>query len=136
MTGKSQEDAQGFLLEIGVEELPASAARAALLQAKDLVAGIFSERRLQFQPQQINIWVTPRRIAIFLEELGARQAAEEFAERGPRADAAFNEKGKPTKAAAGFARAKGVKVEDLETRQDGGQQFVFAVHRNSSTGNC
>lgn len=129
MTGKSQEDAQGFLLEIGVEELPASAARAALLQAKDLVAGIFSERRLQFQPQQINIWVTPRRIAIFLEELGARQAAEEFAERGPRADAAFDEKGKPTKAAAGFARAKGVKVEDLETRQDGGQQFVYAVHR-------
>ena len=35
---------------------------------------------------------------------------------------------KPTKAAEGFARAKGVSREDLEVRDHEGQQFVFAVH--------
>ncbi|MEK7817240.1 MAG: glycine--tRNA ligase subunit beta, partial [Actinomycetota bacterium] len=128
-TGKAQEKACDFLLEIGVEELPASAARAAAVQAEELAAEIFTEKRLSFQRQSINVWVTPRRIAIFVENLGARQAAEEIAERGPRADAAFDEKGKPTKAAKGFARAKGVKVDELEAREESGQKYIFAVHR-------
>jgi glycyl-tRNA synthetase beta chain len=57
------------------------------------------------------------------------QQDREIVERGPVRDAAFDQEGNPTKAAAGFARAKGIAVEQLEVREHEGREFVFAVRR-------
>ena len=123
--------ARDFLFEIGVEELPAGAAASALNQAVPLVVEAFAARRISLDENGIRAWVSPRRIAMYIEELPEVQEDEESIHRGPAAGAAFDDDGKPTRAAEGFARAKGVEVADLELREHDGREFVFAVHRSS-----
>jgi len=118
-----------LLFEIGVEELPASAARAAVGQAASAALQAFNSRNLAVEQGQVSAWVSPRRIAVFVQGLPEKQGDAESADRGPAAGVAFDEDGRPTRAAQGFARAKGVPVEKLELREHKGQQFVFAVHR-------
>ena len=118
-----------FLFEIGTEELPASAARSAAEQAGPLAQQAFADNSIEVSPESVSVWVTPRRIAIQIRDLAPVQQAQEKAERGPMAAKAFDEDGKPTNAAEGFARAKGVAVDDLEVREHDGQEFIFAVHR-------
>ena len=118
-----------FLFEIGTEELPAAAARSAAEQVPLLAGQVFARNYIDVGPDAISVWVTPRRIAIFIAELAPMQQAQEKTERGPVASRACDEDGKPTGAAEGFSRAKGVAVSDLEVREHEGQKFVFAVHR-------
>ena len=106
--------AEDFLFEIGTEELPAAAARSAAGQAKTLAIQSFERHHVIADPEKISIWVTPRRIAIFIGDLAPMQQTREIAERGPIAARAFDEEGKPTPAAQGFARARGVGVDELE----------------------
>jgi glycyl-tRNA synthetase beta chain len=49
--------------------------------------------------------------------------------RGPAREAAYDPSGSPTRAAEGFARSKGVAVEDLQVRETDKGEFVFAVVR-------
>ncbi len=121
--------ARDFLFEIGCEELPAAAAASAAAQAGALAREAFAAHHVAVDGEQVSVWVTPRRIAVYVAGLAAMQEAQETAERGPLAASAFAEDGAPTKAAEGFARAKGVAVGELEVREHGGQRFVFAVHR-------
>ena len=59
--------------------------------------------------------------------LGPRQPDLEELVKGPPAERAFDPDGTPTKAAQGFARGKGVDVNALETREENGGKYVFAV---------
>lgn len=118
-----------FLFEIGVEELPAAAARSAADQAAPAAIAAFSSRHLALSEEQVSVWVSPRRIAIFITGLPEVQQDIETADRGPAVPAAFDEDGQPTRAAIGFARSRGVEVEQLERRDHNGQEFVFAVQR-------
>ncbi len=118
-----------FLLEIGTEELPARAAASAREQAAPLVQAALADARVEVDEDSISTWVTPRRIAVLVRGLPEVQPDQEIAERGPAAAAAFDEDGNPTRAAEGFARAKGVAVGDLEVREHQGREFVFAVRR-------
>lgn len=118
-----------FLFEIGVEELPAAAARDAVGQAQAAAIKVFNSRNLPCAPEQVSVWVSPRRIAVRITGMPEQQADIEAHDRGPAVRAAFDETGQPTKAAIGFARAKGIEVEQLEVREHKGQDFVFAIHR-------
>ncbi len=122
-----------FLFEIGVEELPAAAAASALTQAVPLAIEAFAAHRITLEERAVSAWVSPRRIAIFAEAVPGVQEDEETVERGPAAAAAFDEEGRPTRAAEGFARAKGVPVADLQVREHQGREFVFAVHLSSGS---
>jgi len=128
MTAAGQTPASwDFLFEIGTEELPAAAARSAAEQAGPLALQVFARNHIDIDPAAVSVWVTPRRIAVFIKGLTTMQNARELVDRGPAASKAFDEDGKPTRASEGFARAKGVAVEDLEVRDHEGNQFVFAV---------
>ncbi len=118
-----------FLFEIGTEELPAAAARSAAAQAGPLAAQALAKHHLDMDRDSISIWVTPRRIAVYINKLPVMQQSQEITDRGPIASKAFDADGNPTRAAEGFARAKGVGVDELEVREHDGQQFVFAVSR-------
>jgi len=120
-----------FLLEIGVEEMPAAAAADAAAQAAPLARDSFAAHHIAIAPEQIKVWVTPRRIAIFIAGLPELQEDRELVDRGPVVDVAFDANGQPTKAAAGFAKGKGVKPEELEVREQDGRQFVFAVRQQT-----
>ncbi len=115
-----------FLLEIGVEELPASHVSTALDQLRTRVPEALEEARLAHGA--IHIWGTPRRLAVVVEELDLHQADEERVVKGPPAKIAFKD-GEPTRAATGFARSQGVNVEDLRVEAVDGGEYVVATRR-------
>jgi len=119
-----------FLLEIGVEELPASACRAAVELLPERVAGLFAAESIQVPEEAIQVMVSPRRIGIFIQNVPGEQAPREIVQRGPAVETAFDQEGRPTKACEGFARAKGVTPSDLEIREEGGRRFVYYVTRS------
>ena len=126
MQGNKIEAMATFLLEVGTEELPASFVEEALAQWRDRIPSDLEEAFLT--PAAIEYYGTPRRLALLLTDLPERQPDREEEAKGPPAQAAFKD-GKPTKAAAGFARSKGVDVEALEIRETGKGAFVFVQHK-------
>jgi len=126
------QEARDFLLEIGVEEMPASACRAAIDLLPDRVAGLFRAEGIEIAADDIKVMVSPRRIAVLIHDVPGAQELREIAQRGPAAEAAFDAEGKPTKACEGFARAKGVFPEDLQVREDDGRSFVYYVTQSES----
>ncbi len=114
-----------LLLEIGCEELPASACREALRQAPRLVASALAE--LEIGGGEPTALVAPRRIAVRVEGVPLVRAASRKIHVGPTEAAAFGEDGAPTKAAEGFARSRGVAVGELAVEERDGRRVVVAV---------
>ncbi len=121
-----------FLLEIGTEEMPASACRAAIDLLPARVAGLFGAEGIEVKAEDVRVWVSPRRIAVSVAGVPGEQVPREIVQRGPALEAAFDAEGRPTKAAEGFARAKGVSPADLEVREEAGRSFVYYVTRSES----
>ena len=126
----TQSDAtQMFLLEIGSEELPVADIDSAVSQLKTAVPELLKAARLTHD--YIEVDGTPRRLAVQVHGLAGRQPNLESVAKGPPADRAFDKSGNPTKAAIGFARGKGVAVEDLEIVTEGDKRYVSAVVRET-----
>jgi glycyl-tRNA synthetase beta chain len=102
-----------FLLEIGVENMPASYVRPAFEQLRAEAAALLESQRLDHDG--IYSTGTPRRLVLVARALSTRQRASEEVVTGPPAARAVDEAGNPTAAAQGFARAQGVSVAALET---------------------
>lgn len=120
---------QPFLLEIGVEELPAADMDSALAQLRERVPTLLNELRLDHG--DVQVLGTPRRLVVSVEQLEARQPDRTTVYKGPPASRAFDSLGVPTKAAEGFARGRGLSVSDLQTRDiDGGSYMVAEVQEN------
>jgi glycyl-tRNA synthetase len=124
--------ARDFLLEIGVEEMPASACRAVIDLLPDRVSGLLSAEGVEVERDDIRVMVSPRRIAVLIPDVPGEQKPREIVQRGPAYEAAFDAEGEPTKAAEGFARAKGVSVGDLEVRDEAGRKFVYYVTQSEA----
>ncbi|HET60497.1 MAG TPA: glycine--tRNA ligase subunit beta [Chloroflexi bacterium] len=117
-----------FILEIGTEELPAEDLRSALAQTQTLADEMMRNARLGFS--SLKVEGTPRRILIRISDLAAQQEDEELLVKGPPAKVAFDNDGKPTKAAIGFARGKNIPIESLEPQEiDGGVYAVATIHQ-------
>ncbi|MEB3338036.1 MAG: glycine--tRNA ligase subunit beta, partial [Leptolyngbyaceae bacterium] len=117
------QEALTFLLEVGTEELPASFVGDGIQQWEQRIPQSLSDRHLT--PESIEIYGTPRRLAVLIRGLPAQQPDQTEEVKGPPAQAAFKE-GKPTPAAVGFANKQGVALEALEIRATDKGDFVFA----------
>lgn len=102
---------QDLLLEIGTEEIPARFILGALESLRRLAEERLQQARLPYR--EIKTVGTPRRLALLAFGLEPVQTDREEIIIGPPRSAAFDDQGNPTKVALGFARAKGVPVEDL-----------------------
>lgn len=111
-----------FLLEVGVEELPAQFVDSALQQWRERVPTDLAAAEVV--PSHLKFYGTPRRLAIVLEGLPERQADRVEEIKGPPAQAAFKD-GQPTRAAEGFAQKQGVAIADFEIRPTDKGEFVF-----------
>ncbi|HEY9659305.1 MAG TPA: glycine--tRNA ligase subunit beta, partial [Allocoleopsis sp.] len=111
-----------FLLEVGTEELPASFVSSALEQWKSRIPASLTESFLT--SETIEFYGTPRRLAVLIQGLPEQQPDREEEVKGPPAQAAFKD-GKPTKAAEGFARSRGISLDALEIRSTDKGEFVF-----------
>jgi glycyl-tRNA synthetase beta chain len=103
-----------LLIEIGCEELPASACRDAEQQLPGLLGDALAAAGLP--AEAVRVHVAPRRLVAIGEGLPGERVSAGSEQRGPRADA-------PEQSRAGFARKHGLAVEQLVER-DG---FVWAT---------
>jgi glycyl-tRNA synthetase beta chain len=103
-----------FLLEIGLEEVPArmlASAQAELL--KRSLALLAREQLIPAEPIA-HSYSTPRRVAVLIRNVLAQQPDITEETTGPAVKIAFKD-GAPTPAAEAFARKSGVAVSDLKT---------------------
>ena len=103
-----------FLLEIGLEEVPArmlASAQAELL--KRSLALLAREQLIPAEPIA-HSYSTPRRLAVLIRNVLAQQSDITEETTGPAVKIAFKD-GAPTPAAEAFARKSGVAVSDLKT---------------------
>ena len=100
-----------LLIEIGTEELPPKALlRLSKAFAKEIETGLASA---EFDCAICTAYATPRRLAVSIANVAPVQADRHEQRRGPAISAAFDDDGKPSKAALGFARSCGVDVGEL-----------------------
>lgn len=100
-----------FVLEIGVENVPASYVPPAIAQLSADAKAMLARCRLVHG--EIYATGTPRRLVLMVRGLADKQAESEELVTGPPVARAFAEDGRPTPAAEGFARAQGVEVAAL-----------------------
>ncbi len=114
-----------ILLEIGTEDLPARFIPLSISQLKENTARILSESHIGFN--EVKAYGTPRRLALIADGVSLTQEDSIREVFGPSRKAAFDENGKPTKAATGFAQSQGVGVESLVIKQREKGEYVVAV---------
>ena len=118
------EAAADFLLEIGTEELPVWDLKHALEQLREGTPAFLEG--LNLDHGGIEVWGTPRRLVLVIQALAPAQQDQTTLEKGPPVDRAYDADGKPTKAAEGFARSKGISVSDLQEETIDGGRYVVA----------
>jgi glycyl-tRNA synthetase len=121
----AQPEPRTLLLEIGTEELPVSDLDMTLAHLEEKVPEMLDGLRLAHG--SIQVVGTPRRQAVIVQAVAPRQSDVEETVQGPPVRAAFDDAGKPTRAAEGFARKQGVAVESLRVVEDNGKAYVVAV---------
>jgi glycyl-tRNA synthetase len=114
-----------FLLEIGVEELPADDVDTAYEQLSQRIPALLDELRLDHK--DVRIFTTPRRLVVSVASLSPNQPDREDLVKGPPADKSFDKDGIALPAGMGFAKKNNVNTKDLEIREEGGGKYVFAV---------
>jgi len=113
-----------LLIEIGAEEIPAGFLPPALAKWQEAVVRLLEDSRLEHGKAQT--FGTPRRLALAVEEVAARQPDAVAERSGPFVAQAFDRDGKATKAAEGFARSCGVEVSALERlATPKGEKLIF-----------
>ncbi|MGH8289237.1 MAG: glycine--tRNA ligase subunit beta [Steroidobacteraceae bacterium] len=112
-----------FLIELGTEELPPKALR--LLEqtfAGALASGL---AKAGLKHGELRSFATPRRLAVLVRGLAARQPDQRIERRGPPVSAAFDAQGLPTRAALAFAASCKASVEELQRREEGKGTFLY-----------
>jgi len=102
-----------LLLEIGVEELPASWLPGLTSQLGGVLGARLADMRVATHAP-IETYSTPRRLVARIAKLADRQEDLDETVTGPPVSAAKTPDGQPTPAALGFAKKHGVAFSDLE----------------------
>ncbi len=112
-----------FLLELFSEEIPARMQAQAALDLKRLVTDALAERNLF--GESAGSFVTPRRLALHIQGLPARQRDMREVKKGPRVDA-------PAAAVQGFLKSAGLASlaeARIETDPKKGDFYVATIER-------
>jgi glycyl-tRNA synthetase beta chain len=101
-----------LLFELGSEELPPKTLlKLSNALLNNIIQGL-NAAELTFTGSKA--YATPRRLAVFIENLASAQPDKIVEKRGPAIQAAFAPDGTPSKAAMGFAVSCGTSFEQLE----------------------
>ena len=116
-----------FLLEIGLEEMPAQMILPAVEQLKSLAQKTCEKHRLNFN--DLKTYSSPRRLAIKLSGLPDKENDRKVELKGPPLSVAKDADKNWTKAAEGFARKNNISIQSLETKTIDGKEYLFAQQR-------
>jgi glycyl-tRNA synthetase beta chain len=114
-----------LLFEIGTEEIPAGYIQPAL----DALAADAAKklRSLELTFDSIRTFGTPRRLTLTVYGLQSRQADRRQEHIGPSKKAGFDDDGKLTKAAVGFARSRGFEPEQIQVVTTAKGEYLMVV---------
>jgi len=115
-----------FLLEIGLEEIPARMILAAEAELGQRVKELLTRERLLSPGATVTTYSTPRRLAVLAGGVLAKQADIEEQLTGPSWQIAFKD-GAPTPAAEAFAKKAGVAVAELTRVETPKGEYVGAT---------
>ena len=115
-----------FLMEIGLEEVPARMIAGAEAELGKRVHDFLTRERLLDDGAKVKTYSTPRRLAVLVEGVRAAQADVEEKLTGPSWNVAFKD-GAPTKAAEAFAKKAGLAVDALEKVTTAKGEYVGAT---------
>lgn len=116
---------QNLVLEIGAEELPSRFIPDALSFLEKSAREDFASSRITFK--NLSVFATPRRIALVFRDVDDLQKDLVTSFRGPAWKTAFDANGSPTRAAQGFAKGRGVPVENLTPVESDGVKYACAT---------
>ena len=110
-----------LLIEIGLEELPAKNLEKLSLDFSNGVKTSLKRNRINFS--NIEVFATPRRLAVIVKSLASKAADREIIIWGPPKHIAFDNACKPTQAAKAFAKKNDIKISQIsELLQNDGNQ--------------
>jgi glycyl-tRNA synthetase beta chain len=116
---------KSLLLEIGTEEIPAGFIPQGIESLKNRLIKLFNDASIEFG--NIFEFATPRRLAIYIENVSESQKDRKIEVLGPSKKIAFDEKGKPTKAALGFAKSQHVDIKNLKVIKTDRGEYIAAI---------
>lgn len=116
---------RNYLLEIGVEELPASYIDNALKQMKNHASKLLKEEKVAYE--KIDLYATPRRLSMILSELEDNRSIEEIKVKGPTKRISFDDEGNPSKALMGFMRSQAIDESSIVIEDFKGEDYVYAL---------
>ena len=112
-----------YLLEVGVEEMPAHVVTPSIHQLHERFAKYLKDQRIAFD--QIQEFATPRRLALLVTGLADQQPDVDQSVKGPAKKIAQDSDGNWTKAAIGFTKGQGATVDDIQFKDVKGTEYVF-----------
>lgn len=113
-----------LLLEIGTEEIPAGYIEPALDAISSMLLQKMTDARIDHGGARI--FATPRRLAVEVKKVAAKQKPLVSEVVGPPEKVAFNEKGQPTVPAKKFAEKVGVSVNALTIKDTNKGRYLCA----------
>ncbi len=111
-----------YLLEIGTEELPLEFLLSAPTELTDKVKAALDEQGLSYG--EVNLYATPRRLALLIKDLPELQEERAFKTKGPPIRVALDASGNPSQAGLGFARKLGVDFSQLAQETIEGETYM------------
>jgi glycyl-tRNA synthetase beta chain len=114
-----------LLLEIGTEEIPAGYITPALDALSSALLQKLTDARIDHG--RAEVYATPRRLAVKVENVAEKQQPLEQEVTGPPAKVGFDNHGHPTTAAIKFAEKVGVSVQKLVVKETSKGDYLAAV---------
>lgn len=111
-----------YLLEVGMEEIPARFLKSLSIQLEEHVVEFLNDNRLDFQSTER--FATPRRLAVRVNGLAKTQSDVSETVRGPALRIAKQE-GEWTKAALGFVKGQGATIDDIIIDKVKDEDYIF-----------
>ncbi|KTD16687.1 glycine--tRNA ligase subunit beta [Legionella jordanis] len=112
-----------FLFELGCEELPSASVFPLAESLKDGILATLEKAQLKHGP--VELFATPRRLAVLIRDLEEQQPSQIISRRGPALNAAYRN-GEPTQALIGFAKSCKVEPSELSTsKTDKGEWVIY-----------
>jgi len=113
-----------LLVEIGAEEIPAGYIEPALKALSSNLLKKMSRARIDYG--NVKLYGTPRRLAVKVENVAARQKSIKTEITGPPSRVGFDENGRPTLAAKKFAEKVGVPLSRITVKETEKGTYLYA----------
>ena len=122
--------ANKFLLEIGIEEIPAQYVKKMAQSLEANIRKALNENNIQYGDARV--YYTPRRLVLLVEEMAKIIAGSVQEVKGPAKKSAFDEQNNPTRALQGFLAGRKLTLEDTFIKDINGVEYIFANQKTEA----